>query len=76
MIERFVKWLKARQLRKAREDYAYWKAKRESLEGEGSDKSAMTQIFGMDFFTRRDHMEAAANEAKFMERVETLMREQ
>lgn len=76
MFERFVKWWKARQLQKAREDYAFWKAKRESLESHKHQLSEFEQMMGENSYHREQKALAAANEAKYMERVEILIRQQ
>lgn len=75
-----IKWLirkwKARKLQEAKEQYAYWKAKHESLAKPHEAKSDFERVMGMGFFEQREMTEAAAQEAKYMERVETLIREQ
>lgn len=75
MIEWLIKKWKARRLQEAKEQYAYWKAKHESLERSPENKSKFEQVMGLGYFEQRELTEAAAQEAKYMERVETLMRE-
>lgn len=75
MLEQFLKYLKARRLRIAREKHAYWKAKREAL-AEPPEKSEFEKMMGMSNPWHTEKVaEAAAKEAQFMERVETLLRE-
>ncbi len=81
-----IKLYKAWRLRRAQEQYAYWKARHESLKAHQKaerNMSEMEKFFGRDFFLEGDRKdkqakelaEAAANEAKLMERVEAFMRD-
>lgn len=80
-----LKLYKAWRLRRAQEQYAYWKAKHESLKAHAKaerSKSEMEKFFDSDFLSRdrkqkeaKQLAEAAANEAKLMERVEAFMRD-
>lgn len=68
LMKKILSWWRRRQIRKAQEAYAQWKARKETL-------IAVINA-GRDPFSRKtdDVVEAAGEEAKYMERVEELMR--
>lgn len=68
-MKRILKWWRRRRLHSAQEKYAMCKARRESLE---------KNVVSFFLFDHERHRlaDAAAEEARYMERVEQLMREQ
>lgn len=65
------KWWRARQLRVAQEKYAMWKAKHLEYERQ----LVQDMAFGHNPYNRNRAIHAAGEEAKYMERVEVLMRQ-
>lgn len=71
MFRNLIKAWKRRQLRLAREKYAYWKARREALE-----EGRSVIIYQEQFVKTTDQIaEAAGKEALYMERAEILIQE-
>jgi len=76
-IMTWFQFYKRWRLRRAQEQHAYWKARHESLKTEKTMISEFEAVFGINSSDKREKIAtAAANEAKYMERVESLMREQ
>lgn len=76
MFAWIVKFYKVRRLRIAREEYAFWKARREYLE-QHRTVSDFEKAFGKNFSDGSSDRiaEAAAKEAKYMERIEIYLRD-
>lgn len=66
-MKTFLIWWRIRKLRRAQERHAYWKARREAV-------SQINKV-GSSIWSREEYVDAAAEEAKYMERVEHLFRE-
>jgi hypothetical protein len=69
-----IKCYKQRRLRKAKEKYAYWKGRREELDGAVKFISVHDRFFGDG--GRQTKLEAAGKEAMYAERVEIYLRDQ
>lgn len=67
-----IKLWKKRQLRKAQERYAYWKARQEAY----AITFNCSPSFRTNSYNHNKYIEARVTEAKYLERVEILMMEQ
>ena len=67
-MKRIALWIRNRRLRQAREAYAYWKAKKEAV-------MEVCKMTGMSQYDENKYVKSAAEEAKYVERVECLLRE-
>lgn len=70
MMKAIVKWWRIRRLRKAQEKYACWKARHESL------SYSCRHTGGVFWEEARQIAHAAAEEARYAERVEFFMTQQ
>lgn len=72
MINLILKWWRARQLRRAQENYALWKARAE----EGRRQLQTDLSYAANPYNRHSVIRAAGQEAKYLERVEYFVRNQ